>query len=158
MDITADISSDLGNDWIPAIYNTKVRTQRTRSFELDVPQRENKAEIQFTLLGIELKVGRQRLACPDLATARYLCIFARIGCPDIAVPYDITKISGVADDLESSWQRMLVIFEKATQGSLPRSLSHSRSRLIASVRDELALIGSGSSMPLFDRETKQRKR
>lgn len=158
MDITASICGDLGDNWIPVIYDKKVRTQRTRSFELDIPQRENKAEIQYTLLGIELKVGRRRIACPDIATARYLCIFARIGCSDIAVPYDITKISGVADDLESSWQRMLLILGKTTHGRSPRSISHSRSRLIASVRDEIALSGSGSSMPLFDRETKQRKR
>jgi hypothetical protein len=55
---------------------------------------------------IELKVGRQRMLCPDLATARYLAVFARLGAKAIAIPYDITKISQIADELESSWHRM----------------------------------------------------
>ena len=53
------------------------------------------------MLGIELKVANRRLLCPDLATARYLSVFARLGCDVIAVPYDITQISRIADELES---------------------------------------------------------
>ncbi len=68
--------------------------------------------IQHTLLGVELKLGRKRLLCPDLATARYLSVFARIGCQDVAVPYDITKISHLADELESSWYRMLLLADQ----------------------------------------------
>jgi hypothetical protein len=157
MDTVAVISSELGKSWLPYIYQNKVRPQRTRSILLDVPQRENSAEIQYTLLGIDLKVGRRRIACPDLAAARYLRVFARIGCPSVAVPYDITRISALADELESSWQHTVLHFERVTDGRSPRSIARLRSNLVRSVRDSIIEIGPGETMPAFDRETRQRK-
>jgi hypothetical protein len=141
------IRETLADDWLPNLYKTKVRSQRTRSVHLDISARENKAEILHTLLGIELKVGRRRFACPDLATARYMRVFARIGCRDFAIPYDISQISGIADELETSWQRSLVLIE----GKSPN-----RTALIKSLRTEIIAYGPGDPMPLFDRETKQR--
>lgn len=138
----------LGDDWLPNLYKEKVRSQRTRSVHLDIASRENRPEILYTLLGIELKVGRRRFTCPDLATARYLRVFARIGCRDFAIPYDITQISPIADELETSWQRSLVLLDESSQG---------RTALVRSLRDELTVYGPGDPMPLFDRETKQRK-
>ena len=152
MDIAAEIRESLAGHWLPNIYNEKVRSQRTRSYHLDISARENRAEIQYTLLGIELKVGRRRFACPDLATARYLRVFARIGCRDIAIPYDITQISGIADELETSWQRAVILIEKKSNGDMSVGRS-----IIKAMRAEITTIGPGEPMPLFDRETKQRK-
>ena len=123
MDIAAEICASLADEWLPTIYREKIRPQRTRSVSIDVPERENEAGIQYTLLGIELKVGKQRFTCPDLATARYMRIFARIGCREFAVPYDITKISTVADDLETSWQRILLLLAEITIMRPSRSAS-----------------------------------
>lgn len=150
MALIDDVKAALGDEWIPAIYEGRVRSDRTRSYDLQVAKKENLAEIQYTLLGIELKVGRRRFACPDLATARYLRIFARLGCPSFAVPYDITRISPIADELETAWQRTLLVIESNGMGA-------GRSRVIKAMRDELAKIGPGEPMPLFDRETRQRK-
>src|SRR5205823_4032621 len=116
------------DDWLPTLYMERVRSQRTRSVHLDISARENKAEILYTLLGIELKVGRRRFSCPDLATARYMRVFARIGCRDFAIPYDISQISGIADELDTSWQRSLVL----TEGKPPN-----RTALIKSLRAEI---------------------
>ena len=146
MDTVAQIRASLGDEWLPAVYEHKVRSQRTRAHPLDIPKRENSPQIQYTLLGIELKVGRRRFACPDLATARYLRVFARIGCTHFAVPYDISQISGIADELETAWQRTLLVAEEHS----------SRSAIVKTMRDEIARIGPGEPMPLFDRETKQR--
>src|SRR6476620_7306382 len=101
------IAGRLEKRWLPEIYTRSVRTQRTRSHKIEVPVRENNAEIIFTLLGIELKVGRRRFACPDLATARYMRVFARVGVGEFAIPYDITRISAVADDMEIAWHATL---------------------------------------------------
>lgn len=150
MNVVDEIHEQLAGDWLPNLYKEKVRSQRTRAYKLDIPKRENRPEIQYTLLGIELKVGRRRFACPDLATARYLRVFARLGCTEFAIPYDITQISGIADELETSWQRSMLILDK-------KKAHDSRSKLIKTIRDELIAIGSGDVMPLFDRETKQRK-
>ena len=148
MKIEQKLREILVADWLPDLYKTRVRSQRTRSVHLDIPARENKAEILYTLLGIELKVGRRRFSCPDLATARYLRVFARIGCRDFAIPYDISQISGIADELETSWHRSLVLIEGKPQ---------TRTALVKSLRTEINAYGPGDVMPLFDRETKQKK-
>ena len=152
MDIAAEFQATLADEWLPTIYREKVRSQRTRSYHLEIPARENRAEIQYTLLGIELKVGKRRFACPDLATARYLRVFARIGCRDFAVPYDISQISGIADELETAWQRAIVLTEAASPGDAAALRG-----VVKSMRAEIAAIGPGDAMPLFDRETRQRK-
>ena len=142
------LRANLGELWIPEIYREKVRVLRTRSMQLNVPERENAPEIMHTLLGIELKVGRVRMATPDLATARYLCVFARLGCREVAVPYDISKISGVADLLETGWQRMNLMLHGTT--------TRTRNLAIKTVRAEIDEIGAGDLMPEFNTNTKQR--
>ena len=156
MEIAADIRNQLKENWIPQIYRDRIRTLRTRSFRLDVPLRENFVEIQHTLLGVELKVGNKRLSCPDLSTARYLQVFARLGCDEIAVPYDITKISTLADELESSWQRTLLLLEEFARDKMASVKGRLRAGLIKELRNELAEIGAGDKMLEFKQTTKQR--
>lgn len=148
MNAVSLVREALAGDWLPELYRTKVRSGRTRAHTLDIPARENQPLIQHTLLGIELKVGRRRFACPDLATARYLRIFARLGCKEFAIPYDISTIPALADQLETSWQRSLLVLEKEGHAD-------SRSKLIKTLRDELDAIGPGDAMPVFDRETRR---
>ncbi|HEX6279028.1 MAG TPA: hypothetical protein VFZ49_03345 [Pyrinomonadaceae bacterium] len=138
---------NLGDLWIPQIYRERVRATRTRSFAMNMPERENSPEIFHTLLGIELKVGKLRIATPDLATARYLCVFARLGCREVAVPYDISKISSIADMLETGWQRMSLLLQGTT--------TRTRNLAIKTVRDEIAEIGVGDAMPEFDTPTRR---
>ena len=155
MNIVDEIRSALGDAWLPAIYRERVRSQRTRSYKLDIPKREHRPDIQYTLLGIELKVGKRRFACPDLATARYLRVFARLGCKEFALPYDITQISGIADELESSWQTALVHLARLSAFDDGEEHAVNSSPLAKATRIEIEMIGPGEPMPLFDRETKQ---
>ncbi len=156
MDIAGEIREQLNAEWLPEIYRAKVRTQRTRAHRLEILERENRAFIQHTLLGVELKVGNQRFSCPDLSTARYLQIFARLGCQAVAVPYDITKISTLADELESSWQKILLLLENATTDKTAPVKGRMRSGLIKEIRLEIDEIGAGALMPEFKQSTKQR--
>ena len=157
MDLAADIRASMGVDWIPQIYKEKVRSGRTRSLSIEVPERENAASIEYTLLGIELKIGKRRFSCPDLATARYMRIFARIGCSEFAVPYDITRISTIADEMETSWQRTMLLVDEHSRDKAPRGRSVARSKTIRTILDQLNEIGPGERMPAFDRATRQRK-
>jgi hypothetical protein len=157
MEIASQIRDQLKENWLPVIYRDKIRTLRTRAVRLDVPERENSsAEIQHTLLGVELKTGKKRLSCPDLSTARYLQVFARLGCPEIAVPYDITKISTLADELESSRQRTLLLFEEAAKEKPASVRGRLRSALIKEIRQQIAEVGAGDLMPEFRQSTRQR--
>src|SRR4030095_13581659 len=141
---------------VVAIYAEKIRTLRTRSCSLEIPERENDAQILHTLLGIELKVGRRRFACPDLATARYMRVFARLGCRDFAIPYDITKISTLADELETAWQRSLLLLETDATAMTDQQRKRKRLAVLRSIRSALAEIGPGDKMPEFKQSTKQR--
>lgn len=131
---------------------------RTRPYDFYSLPKNAVPEIQHTLLGIELKVGRRRMLCPDLATARYLAVFARAGCNEIAIPYDITRISHAADELESSWHRMLLLADSLTEDRTLAFRTRLRSLLIGKVKDEITVAGAGARIPEFKQSTKQRVR
>lgn len=152
-----EIKSEIGEMWLPRIYITRILTLRTRAHHVSVPAKSNAVEIQHTLLGVELKTGRRRTLCPDLATARYLAVFARAGCADVAVPYNITQISTLADELESSWHRMLLLVEHVAADRTAQFRSRLRTLLIGEVRREILEAGAGTLIPQFNQNTKQRR-
>jgi hypothetical protein len=156
-DYAQKIEAQLGETWLPRIYRERIRKLRTRSYHFDKPSTSARVVIQHTLLGVELKVGRRRLLCPDLATARYLSVFARLGSSDVAVPYDITKISQLADELESSWYRMLLLIEQEARAESARLKARLRGLLLANIRAEIDDAGAGTRVPEFRQSTKQRR-
>lgn len=152
------IEEQLGESWLPRIYRERILKLRTRSYHFDSAKPSPRVVIQHTLLGVEVKVGRRRLLCPDLATARYLSVFARLGCQDVAVPYDITKISRLADELESSWYRMFLLIEQEAGTESTRFRGRLRGLLLAKIRTEILEAGPGTRVPEFRQSTKQRGR
>ncbi|HEV2707015.1 MAG TPA: hypothetical protein VGV59_13900 [Pyrinomonadaceae bacterium] len=155
--LAASLRDELGADWLPRLYRERILTKRTRSHRVPLATtRAASVEVQHTLLGIELKVGRKRLSCPDLATARYLAVFARAGCAEVAVPYDITQISRLADDLESSWQRMLLLAGRAAGERGEAFAARVRAAAVKEVRREITEAGAGTPVPQFNQNTKQR--
>jgi hypothetical protein len=157
-DIALEIERQMGEARIEAVYKKKVLTQRTRRYELKAAGKASKVEVLHTLLGIELKIGNRRLLCPDLATARYLAVFARLGCEQVAVPYDITQVSRIADEAESIWQRMMLLVDHFTEGRSVRLTLSVRRRLIENARAEINRLGAGSKYPQFDQKTSQRRK
>jgi hypothetical protein len=153
--LASKIQENLAESWLPRIYRERVLKLRTRSYHFDNLKSSVTVTVQHTLLGVELKIGRRRLHCPDLATARYLSVFARAGCSDVAVPYDITKVSQLADELESSWFRMLLLVDDETRGSGTRTRTRLRGLLFANIKSEILAAGAGTQMPEFHQSTKQ---
>lgn len=152
------IQEQLGDTWIPRIYRERILKLRTRSYHFETATPAARVVIQHTLLGVELKIGRKRLLCPDLATARYLSVYARLGCKDVAVPYDITKISQLADELESSWYRMLLLVEQEANAQSASFKGRLRGLLLAKIRTEILEAGAGARVPEFRQSTKQRQK
>lgn len=144
------IREALGQEWIPALYEREILARRTRRYVLNAPTSGNSVEIRNTLLGIELKIGRRRLLVPDLATARYLAVFARIGIDAVAIPYDITVISSLADRLESSFQRMMLLADHFSAGSSRHRAARLKSCLLSDIRAGLGRLGAGARYPTFD--------
>jgi hypothetical protein len=157
-DIAAEIMRHLEDNSVSSIYRDRILSGRTRQYELRAPAKSAAVEILHTLLGIELKIGNRRLLCPDLATARYLAVFARLGCDVVAVPYDITQISRIADELESSWQRMMILVEHFTVGRSDRLRASARRHLLEGERSRILELGAGAKIPKFNQNTQQRRR
>ena len=155
--LAAQVKEQMGEAWPPTFYRQSILTLRTRSHEVFAATKGATVEVQHTLLGVELKVGRRRLSCPDLATARYLSIFARAGCSSIAVPYDITKISHLADQLESAWQRMLLLAEHLTEERGPAFHKRVSAAVVKQARQEIEQAGAGAAIPQFNQNTSQRR-
>ncbi|HEY0171108.1 MAG TPA: hypothetical protein VGB98_08795 [Pyrinomonadaceae bacterium] len=156
--LVAGLREALGEDWPPRIYRDRILPTRTRSHALPAAPRNAAVEVQHTLLGIELKVGRRRVSCPDLATARYLSVFARAGLTAVAVPYDITKISRLADELESAWHRLLLLADHETRGRAETFRARARTAALREVRREIEEAGAGAAVPTFNQNTQQRPR
>ena len=152
------IRDQLGDAWLPRIYRERILKLRTRSYHFEAANTPKRIIIQHTLLGVELKVGRKRLLCPDLATARYLSVFARLGCKDVAVPYDITKISQIADELESSWYRMLLLADQQARNKSASFRTRVRGSLVATIRAEIMAAGPGTKIPEFKLTTLNRSK
>jgi hypothetical protein len=150
------IKDELGESWLPRIYQERILKMRTRSYHFENAKPSARIGIQHTLLGVELKVGKRRLLCPDLATARYLLIFARVGCMHVAVPYDITKISRLADELESSWYRMLLLVDFLAKEETEKTRTTLRNKLLIEIRGQISAAGAGTAVPEFKQSTKQR--
>lgn len=156
--VAARVREEMGEAWPGAFYRQRILTLRTRSHEVHAATRGAAVEVLHTLLGVELKVGRRRLSCPDLATARYLSVFARAGCTKVAVPYDITKISRLADELESSWQRMLLLAAHHAEARGEQFKRRVAAAAIALARRDIEEAGAGTAVPQFNQETSQRRR
>ena len=157
-ELASEIEGAMGESWLPRTYCERILKMRTRAYEFPALPKNATPQIHHTLLGIELKVGRRRMLCPDLATARYLAVFARLGCKAVAIPYDITKISQVADELESSWHRMLLLAADSARETKEDSRARVRRLLIEKARNEITQAGAGARAPEFTPTTKQRRR
>ncbi|MGH9340159.1 MAG: hypothetical protein ACRD1R_11380 [Acidobacteriota bacterium] len=86
------------------IYREEILPQKTRAVHL--LGRKCEPRIMYTFLGFELKLGRKRINCPDISTARYLRIFAEIGMDSIRIPYDPTRTARLLPDLETPFFRI----------------------------------------------------
>lgn len=154
--VAAEVKHLLDAQWLGAIYRNQILNLRTRAMQVRAAARNEEVEPFHTLLGIELKIGRHRQHCPDLATARYLAVWARAGCTDVALPYDITQISRLADELESTWHRMLLLIDYMSTNRAPAFHSRVRSYLLGELQREVRSAGAGRAVPLFKQNTKQR--
>jgi len=158
--LAEQIKETLGASWLPRYYRERILPLRTRAHGLQAAAtvKPEQVNVQHTLLGVELKIGRRRITCPDLATARYLATFARAGCTEVAVPYDISRISLLADEIESGWQRMLLLVEHLAGTRNKAYRTRLRNSLITGARREIAEAGAGTLIPQFNQNTKQRRR
>lgn len=89
-----------GIESLRSIYQCALKEGKTRQVKL--LGRKCRPRILYTFLGFELKMGRRRITCPDMATARYLRIFAELGLSSARIPYDPTRTARLVPELEAA--------------------------------------------------------
>ena len=91
----------LTEDFI-TLYQEKVLAFPHRSVVL-TGRKCSTPRINTTLLGFELQIRDRRFSCPDMATARFLKIFAMIGAGEVKVPLDPTRTAEMLPVFEQGW-------------------------------------------------------
>ncbi len=119
---------------IGQIYHEDVLVHRSR--DLTLLGRKCDAQILYTFLGFELKMGNTRLSCPDMSTARYLKVFAEIGIKQVKLPYDPSRVQLLVTGLEHSLDRIKELLLERDLDS-PRHAAALR-RIYARIRRRLA--------------------
>lgn len=89
---------------IKQIYRDHVLAHRTR--EVRLLGHKCQPRIMYTFLGFEVKLGRKRITCPDLVTARYLTILGELGMATAQVPYDPTRTARLLPELERAFDQI----------------------------------------------------
>jgi hypothetical protein len=102
-------------DRICEMYARGVRGTRVRRIEL--LGRKCNARIIHTLLGYELVLGRKRLTCPDMITARYLRLFGQTGMRNILIPYNPVETARILPALEAAFARLSSLIKESTHPS-----------------------------------------
>ncbi len=146
----------LDRDWPPEIYRSEVLSSGIRRFQFNRTPRSRAIHIVQNLLGIELTLGHQRISVPDLGTARYLAVFARLGVRNVAIPYDITRIPKIADRLEGAYQRLLLQIDYLTRSASPRSAQSLRQRAFRQLRADFRALESADGHPQSGRVQRSR--
>lgn len=100
---------------IRQIYCLDVGSARTR--DVTLLGRKCDARIIQTFLGWEVKMGRKRVTCPDLVSARYVQLFACLGMKSVRIPYDPTRTRLILDGLEPCIERIRLIVEQESSST-----------------------------------------
>ena len=87
-----------------------------------------------TLLGFELQIRDRRFTCPDMATARFLRIFAKIGVSEVMVPLDPTLTADILPEIEKNWNEFSRICRELESGERKALARRLHDRLKAKVR------------------------
>jgi hypothetical protein len=90
----------LGTANIVETYRLQVLPIKTRCIHL--LGHKTPARIIETLLGCEVKASYKRIHCPDRVTARYVKLFAELGCRTIRLPYDPTVTAALIPGFEQA--------------------------------------------------------
>lgn len=119
-----------------SIYSEKVLATRTRRIEL--LGRKCDPQIIKGFLGYELKLQRRRITCPDMVTARYLRVFAKLGAAAIEIPYNPAETASIVPELEDQLQRIEQLTQEGADS--PEIRRERATRLFRRIRARLKAI------------------
>jgi hypothetical protein len=118
----------LEEDNLATFYKGRIAT--VSLYTRDLPKQAEPIEIENSLLGWRLKVGKKSIDCSSEAQARYLRVFAEMGWDHAPVPQDDGYLSSITDQWEELFQKTQTVIEEHTASILQRK---TRDRIVHTV-------------------------
>ena len=114
------VLTSLGNNSLAAFFRSRVATMPCRTLAL--PKHAEPVEIENSLLGWRLKIGKQAVDCSSEAQARYLRVFAEMGWDHAPIPRDDSYLLSIIDQWEDLFEKAHSALEEHTLSILRRNI------------------------------------
>jgi len=114
--LTQNILDRIGEDNLATFY--KHRIAAVPCYGLDLPKPEEPIKIENSLFGWRLKIGKKAIDCSSEAQARYLRVFAEMGCDQTLVPKDDAYLSSIINQWESLFEKAQAALQEHTSSIL----------------------------------------
>jgi type I restriction-modification system DNA methylase subunit len=89
---------------------------------IDLPKRTEPIEIENSLLGWRLKIGKKPIDCSSETQARYLRVFAEMSWDQAPVPKDNSYLSSMLNQWEDLFENTKAVLEEYTTSILQRNI------------------------------------
>ena len=114
--LVQNVLDRIGEDNLATFYKDRIAT--VPCYSLDLPKPEEPIEIENLLFGWRLKIGKKAIDCSSEAQARYLRVFAEMGCDQTLVPKDDDYLSSIVNQWESLFEKAQAALQEHTSSIL----------------------------------------
>lgn len=114
--LVQNVLDRIGEDNLPTFYKDRIAT--VPCYSLDLPKLEEPIEIENSLFGWRLKIGKKAIDCTSEAQARYLRVFSEMGCDQALVPKDDDYLSSIVNQWESLFEKAQAALQEHTSSIL----------------------------------------
>jgi len=114
--LAQNVLDRIGEDNLATFYKDRIAT--VPCYRLDLPKPEEPIVIENSLFGWRLKIGKKAIDCSSEAQARYLLVFAEMGCDQTLVPKDDAYLSSIVNQWESLFEKAQAALQEHTSSIL----------------------------------------
>ncbi len=117
--MTQNILARMGENNLATFFKAQITTVPCSTLEL--PKCAQPIEVENSLLGWRLKMGKKAIDCSSEAQARYLRVFAEMCWDQAPVPKDNSYLSSILSQWENLFENTKVVLEEHTTSILQRN-------------------------------------
>lgn len=130
--LAQNVLNRLGENNMATFFKDRIAT--VPCYVQDLPKHADPIEIENSLLGWRLRIGKRAIDCSSEAQARYLRVFAEMVWDHVPVPRDNNYLPTIVDEWEKLFEETQVVLEENTLSILQRRV---RERVTDSVWEKL---------------------
>jgi type I restriction-modification system DNA methylase subunit len=115
-----NILDRIEQDNLSTFYKERIAT--VPSYSLDLPKPEVPIEIENSLFGWRLRIGKKSIDCSGEPQARYIRVFVEMGWDRTLVPKDDTYLSSIIDQWETLFEKARATLREQTSSILQNKI------------------------------------